>query len=137
MKERDRKNFTGAIKRMASLYGKTLPPEGADSYFDLLQDYDSPSLHVALDQAQRTFKFLPRPSELLEIIEANREREYRLWVKADNERGNKRHTQECLDAWKGSQGLGQCVCGANVTVVGEDGLATVVAREKQKDPAPK
>ena len=130
------RQFSNSLEHLAKLHGTTLTSEIALMYFNALQPYDEEDVHSAIERATQASPWFPKPVDLIKSIDEEQERQYRLWVKADNERGKKRHTQECLDAWKGSHGLGQCVCGANVTVVGDDGLATVVAREKQKDPAP-
>ena len=130
------RQFSNSLDHLAKLHGATLTREIALMYFNALQHYDEGDVHSAIERATQASPWFPKPVDLIKSIDEEQDRQYRLWVKADNERGKKRHPRECLDAWKGSHGLGQCVCGANVTVVGEDGLATVVAREKQKDPAP-
>jgi hypothetical protein len=131
------RQFSNSLEHLAQLHGTTLTSEIALMYFNALQPYDEEDVHSAIERATQTSQWFPKPLDLVKSIEDERERQYRLWIHADNERGKKRHTAACLEAWNNSDGLGQCLCGANVTVVGENGLATVVARDEQKDPAPK
>lgn len=68
MTPENRKEFDGALLKIAKLYGYELDKEQAELYFSILADYSVDEIKNGLLICARTSKFFPKPSEVIEAM---------------------------------------------------------------------
>lgn len=80
----DMVQFAKSLEMVGQLYRVVITKDIARMYFDALQDYDAEDVHAALRRSTHQSKWFPKPSELRESIDAERERDHRRYIRDDN-----------------------------------------------------
>jgi len=69
----NRKDFTKKIFKLALIFDYEMTAEKEDIYWNIFKNYSEDQINKAFNLAITTYKFFPKPAELIEFIEGNTE----------------------------------------------------------------
>lgn len=73
MKEEDKERFATALFTLAEVLGEPLSQARIGGYFLALQEFDIADVELALNQGLKTYRFFPKPTDLIEAIRGRAE----------------------------------------------------------------
>lgn len=68
----DQNGFKQNLMAAGELYGKEVSPQLAKLYWRALDEYSDEQIQAAFYLALKTFKFMPKPSEIRELIDGSK-----------------------------------------------------------------